>query len=168
MRNRHPLHPSVQHHSTAGKHFSANRAFATARNESWLHWSKWLLPLILEKPNFFSRSFESMSRSWLLRSRSATEWFLAVICNKNTQRLPAILALGISSSQSWCWAESGCRLPTQRFPIQKWAFSGLCALPICELSAGVPVQWQLVVLMNMASARCPASLSNPQWLLFKY
>lgn len=115
---------------------------------------KRLLPLISVKPSFLSRSFESMSHSWLPRSRSTMEWFLAVTHRTRISSV-CLLLWPVHFIKSEL-VSSRIRLQaanTEKFPIQKRAFSGLCALPICRLFvSGVPVQWQLIVLMNTESA----------------
>lgn len=134
-------------HSSVGKQFHTNSSLATARSEILaLLKKKRLLPWISVQPNFLSRSFESLSHSWLPRSCSSTEWALAGGCcwNCGFPHLPAAFP---QPELLWAAAAAGCSAET--FPGQERGFSGWCALPICSLAAGDPAQ--LSVLLNTPS-----------------
>lgn len=125
--------PTPNQHSSVGKQFCTNSSLGTARSEILAPLTKKrLLPWISVQPNFLSRSLESLSHSWLPRSRSTTERILAVKCCWNTGiPMPACC---ISSARAGLRQQQLQAGSAETFPEQKRDFSGLCALPICSYS----------------------------------
>lgn len=134
--------------------------------KSWLHWRKRDFCHQFSEAKFSFQVIWIMSHSWLLRSRSTAEQFLAVRCHENTQCLPATLARELHQAKAGIMQNQAAVCQGRGIP-HSGEVSGLYVLPVVAVS-GVPTQWQLVLLMNTASVWCTASLRSHQFPLVKY